>query len=203
MCCSVIECFCPDRAFHSVPFTIVFGPWPSLTSSGHRIPFCRLHGRLRPPGNMRRLHFPADSTLKRGLLASCRDRCYSPLIYTRPPFICPKNSSSRAVHKCWRDWADFIDGSVWDYNASPTWLFSCFENNASRCSTQSFCCFCLSLVNELEETGRRQTQLSGLPHNGFPEWDSTSVPCRRLTQAAFWETGEVNKGYDYCPCFHP
>lgn len=38
-------------------------------------------GRLRPPCNLRRPGFPVDSTLKRGLLASCRDRCYSPRIY--------------------------------------------------------------------------------------------------------------------------
>lgn len=78
-CCSVIECLCPDRGFHFVPFTIVFGRRSSLTSSGHRIPFCR----LRPPRNLSRLRFPADSTLKGGLPASCRDRC-RPLIYTRP-----------------------------------------------------------------------------------------------------------------------
>lgn len=90
MRCSVIECLCPDRAFHFVPFTIAFGPRPSLTSSAPRIPFCRLHCRRRPPGNMRRLCFPADSTLKGGLLASCRDRCYSPLIYTHPHLWVPR-----------------------------------------------------------------------------------------------------------------
>lgn len=83
-CRSVIECLCPDRAFHFVPFPIVFGPRPSLTSFGRRIPFGRLRCRRRPPSNLRRLHFPADGTLKPRLLASCRDRCYSPLLSTRP-----------------------------------------------------------------------------------------------------------------------
>lgn len=41
-------------------------------------------------GNMRRLYFPADSTLKGGLLASCRDRCYSPLICTHPHLLVPR-----------------------------------------------------------------------------------------------------------------
>lgn len=84
LCCFVIESFCPDKTFHFVCFTIFFGHRPTLTSSGHRIPFRTPLCRLRPLGNMRRLNSPADSTLKWGLLASCRDRCYSSLIYTCP-----------------------------------------------------------------------------------------------------------------------
>lgn len=120
LCCSMMECFCTDRTFHFVPFTIVFGDRPSLTSSGHRIPFCRLQCRLRPLGNMRRLHFPADSTLKE----SCGPAAGAGVIRleftpTPPPphchlFICLKNSSHWMDHKCWKSRADFIDAGVWN-----------------------------------------------------------------------------------------
>lgn len=79
-----MECFGLRGTFPFVRFAIVLGRGPNLTSSGHRIPFCLLQWRLRPLGNMRCLKFPADSTLKGSLLARCRDRCYSPLIYTCP-----------------------------------------------------------------------------------------------------------------------
>lgn len=134
----MIECLCPDRAFHFVPFTIVFGCKPSLTSSGHRIPFSRLHCRLRPPGNMRRLNFPADSTLKRGLLASCRDRCYSLLIHMRSHLF--------VLRIPLRGLFTNAEGIGQILQAAESQGLKCFTclvaqlcEHASRCSAPSFC----------------------------------------------------------------
>lgn len=111
--CSLIECFCLYKPFPFVLFAIVLGSQPSLTSSGHRIPFCLLQCRLRPLGNTRRLNFSADSTLKRGLLARCRDRCCSPSIYTCPPLFVPRTPLTDLLTNSEGSGVTFVGGGFW------------------------------------------------------------------------------------------
>lgn len=109
-----MECFCRRRTFPFVRFAIVLGRGPNLTSSGHRIPFCLLQWRPRPLGNMRCLKFPADSTLKGSLLARCRDRCYSPLIYTCPHLFVLRIPLTDWLTNTEGSGVSFVSGGAWD-----------------------------------------------------------------------------------------
>lgn len=132
---------------------------------------------------MRRLHFPADSTLKRSLVASCRDRCYSPLIYTRPHLFVLRIPLPGLFTN-----AEGIGQILSKVVSGIRMLHPLGSLAASRTMLPDvvrdlFVVFAYPLL--MSKRGRRRVQLSGPLHNGFTESDSISALCRRLTHAAF------------------
>lgn len=164
-----MECFCLRRTFPFVRFAIVLGRGPNLTSSGHRIPFCLLQWRLRPLGNTSRLMFPADSTLKWSLLARCRDRCYSPLIYTCPHLFVLRIPLTDWLTNTEGSGVSFVSGGL-GWNVPVVQEFISMSSSICRTLQEKYllplCWVCI------KEQGKTIVYLIDTPYRTFPSWNS-------------------------------
>lgn len=123
-------------------------------------------------------------------MASCRDRCYSPLIYTRPHLFVLRIpipglfTNAEGIGQILS--SKVVSGII---KLHPLGSLAASRTMLPDVVRDLFVVFAYPLL--MSKRRRRRVQLSGPLHNGFTESDSISALCRRLTHAAFGETGEV------------